>query len=97
MDRYLAFGIPAGGEWLIILVVILLLFGGTKIPQLMRGVGKGVGELQRGLEEGKRTFERELSAEEEKANAEKLAEKTPGTVGDKPAVPSPDKPESAKP
>lgn len=39
--------------WLIIVVVVLL-FGGSKIPQLMRGVGRGVGELQKGLEEGKR-------------------------------------------
>jgi len=43
-----------GQEFLIILIVILLLFGGKKIPELMRGVGKGVGELQKGLEEGKR-------------------------------------------
>ncbi|MDE6081470.1 MAG: twin-arginine translocase TatA/TatE family subunit, partial [Muribaculaceae bacterium] len=31
-----------GWEWLIILVIILLLFGGKKIPELMKGVGKGV-------------------------------------------------------
>jgi sec-independent protein translocase protein TatA len=48
------FGLPGGSEWIIIFVVVLLLFGGQKIPELLRGVGKGVGELQRGLEESKR-------------------------------------------
>jgi sec-independent protein translocase protein TatA len=51
-------------ELLIILVVILVLFGGSKIPQLMRGVGRGVGELQKGLEEGKRSFQRSIDDEE---------------------------------
>ena len=31
-----------GWEWIIIALVILLLFGGKKIPELMRGLGKGV-------------------------------------------------------
>ena len=39
--------------WLIVLVVVLILFGGKKIPELMRGVGRGVGELQKGINEGK--------------------------------------------
>lgn len=43
-------------QWLIVLVVVLILFGGKKIPELMRGVGKGVGELQKGLEDGKRAL-----------------------------------------
>jgi sec-independent protein translocase protein TatA len=43
-----------GQELLVVLVIVLVLFGGKKIPELMRGVGKGVGELQKGLEEGKR-------------------------------------------
>jgi len=41
---------------IIILVIVLVLFGGQKIPELLRGVGKGVGELQKGLDEGKRTL-----------------------------------------
>ena len=41
--------------WHIILVlaIVILLFGGTKIPELMKGVGKGVGEFKKGLDEGK--------------------------------------------
>jgi sec-independent protein translocase protein TatA len=51
------FGLPNGAEWIIILIIVLLLFGGKKVPELMRGVGKGVGELQKGLAEGKRAIE----------------------------------------
>lgn len=38
-----------GWEWIIILLVILLLFGGKKIPELMRGLGKGVRSFKDGL------------------------------------------------
>lgn len=41
-------------SWLIVAVIILLLFGGKKIPELMRGVGQGVGELKKGMEDGQR-------------------------------------------
>jgi sec-independent protein translocase protein TatA len=37
----------------IVLLVILLLFGGSKIPQLMRGMGQGMGEFKKGLNESK--------------------------------------------
>ncbi|MFM2138225.1 MAG: hypothetical protein RJA57_532 [Bacteroidota bacterium] len=43
MDLYLlAFGT---NEMIIIVIVVLLLFGGRKIPELMRGLGKGVREF----------------------------------------------------
>ncbi|MCU0317124.1 MAG: twin-arginine translocase TatA/TatE family subunit [Fimbriimonadaceae bacterium] len=42
-----------GQEILVIAIVILMLFGGAKIPQLMRGVGQGLGEFQKGLREAK--------------------------------------------
>lgn len=39
------------GELILIAVVILLLFGGRKIPELMRGLGKGVRSFKDGLNE----------------------------------------------
>ncbi len=36
---------PGGGEWILIFVVVLLLFGGKKIPELMKGLGKGIREF----------------------------------------------------
>ena len=38
--------LPSGSEWIIIALVILLLFGGKKIPELMRGMGRGVKEFK---------------------------------------------------
>jgi sec-independent protein translocase protein TatA len=65
-----AFGLPAGSELWIIGGVVLLLFGGAKIPQLMRGLGRGVGELKVGLEEGKKAFT-DASSEDDKKDDKK--------------------------
>ena len=40
-----------GWEWIVIALVILLLFGGKKIPELMRGLGKGVKSFKQGMNE----------------------------------------------
>lgn len=42
-----------GWEWIIILIVFLLLFGGKKIPELMKGLGKGIHSFKQGLKEAK--------------------------------------------
>lgn len=41
-----------GPEIMIIALVVLLLFGGAKLPSLMRGMGSGVHEFKKGLKEG---------------------------------------------
>ncbi len=48
-----AISMPSGSELIIILVIVLLLFGGKKIPELMRGLGKGVKSFKQGLNEAK--------------------------------------------
>lgn len=45
------FALPGGPEILIILLIVVLLFGGRKIPELMKGIGKGIREFKRGKEE----------------------------------------------
>ena len=40
-----------GWEWIIIALLVLLLFGGKKIPELMRGLGKGVKSFKEGMNE----------------------------------------------
>jgi sec-independent protein translocase protein TatA len=52
------FGRPGLGEMLLILLAILLLFGGSKLPQLGKGLGDGIRNFKKGLkgeepEEGK--------------------------------------------
>ncbi|MDX1684365.1 MAG: twin-arginine translocase TatA/TatE family subunit [Saprospiraceae bacterium] len=41
---FLAF-LPGGYEFILIFLAVLLLFGGRKIPELMRGIGKGIREF----------------------------------------------------
>jgi len=41
----LLLSMPGESEWLLILLVILLFFGGKKIPDLMKGIGRGVREF----------------------------------------------------
>ena len=45
--NYILNYIPSGYEIVIILVVVLLLFGGKKIPELMRGLGSGMKEFKK--------------------------------------------------
>ena len=45
--------LPSGSEWVIIALLILLLFGGKKIPELMKGLGKGVKSFKDGVNEAK--------------------------------------------
>lgn len=53
MENLILFGMPTGSEWIIILVIVLLLFGGKKIPELMKGLGKGVKMFKDGVDEAK--------------------------------------------
>lgn len=52
-----AFGMPAAPEWIFIGLLVLVLFGPKKIPEIARGVGKALGELQRAKED----FHREIT------------------------------------
>ena len=55
------FLLATGTQWGIL--VILLLFGGKKIPELMRGLGKGVHSFKKGMQEAKEEMERPLDDE----------------------------------
>ncbi len=61
---------PAGwfGPWEIaaIVVVVLLLFGGRKIPELMKGLGKGVKEFKEGIAEDDKNEEVKPDEKEDK-------------------------------
>lgn len=41
-----------GPEWIIVLVVLLVLFGGSQLPKLARGLGSAQKEFKKGLDEG---------------------------------------------
>lgn len=46
----LLLGILGGQEIILVLVIVLVLFGGKKIPELMRGLGKGMNEFKKAKE-----------------------------------------------
>ena len=49
MDQLLFLGNLGTGEMIIIAIIVLLLFGGKKIPELMKGIGKGVKNFKDGV------------------------------------------------
>lgn len=57
---YLAIGLGMQ-EMIVIFLIVLLLFGAKKIPELARGIGKGMGEFKK----AKHEFEREIHMGEE--------------------------------
>ncbi|MBO7118883.1 MAG: twin-arginine translocase TatA/TatE family subunit [Bacteroidaceae bacterium] len=61
-NQLLFLGSIGSQEIIIIALVILLLFGGKKIPELMRGLGKGVSQFKKGMKD----IEEEINAEPEK-------------------------------
>ena len=51
MSNLLFLGNIGGTEIIIIAIIILLLFGGKKIPELMQGLGKGVKSFKKGMKD----------------------------------------------
>lgn len=43
---------PSGPEWIIVLIVVLVLFGGSKLPQLARSLGQAQNEFKKGVQDG---------------------------------------------
>ena len=59
MRNLLLFGSFGAGEVILITLVVLLLFGGKKIPELMKGIGKGV----KSFKDGVKGIEDEINAD----------------------------------
>lgn len=59
-------GLPGGIEWIVILFAILLLFGGRKIPELMKGLGKGIREFNAAKDSIKEELEAGINDKDEK-------------------------------
>ena len=72
MTNLLVLGfLPSGSEWVIIALLILLLFGGKKIPELMKGLGKGVKSFKDGVNEAKEEINKAKDDIEEPASKNK--------------------------
>lgn len=53
----LLFSMPGGSEWIFIVLVVLIFFGGKKIPELMKGIGRGMREFKDAKENVKSEIE----------------------------------------
>jgi len=57
---------PGGTEWIIIVIAVLILFGGRKIPEFMRGLGKGMREFKDAKDNVKKEIEDGMNEKETK-------------------------------
>ena len=76
LHAFLAFGIPSGPDLIILLVIVLVLFGAKRLPELARGLGQSVKEFNKAKEE----FGKENSSPSETA---KTSEPTQSLTTDK--------------
>jgi sec-independent protein translocase protein TatA len=63
-------GLESPTHLLIVLVIVLLLFGGKRIPELAKGLGTGVREFRKGFESGSEEEDEEKKKEHLEARAE---------------------------
>lgn len=69
----LALSMPGWPEIVFILVIVLLLFGAKKLPELARGIGQSLGEFKKARDE----FEREIHKSANQLEIKEPAEKQP--------------------
>ena len=73
MQNLAFIGSLGGPEMIIIFVVILLLFGAKKLPELARGIGKSMGEFKKARDD----FEREITRAEDEVQVKEAKGKEP--------------------
>ena len=71
MQSQLCWSAPSAGELVIILLVVVILFGGKKIPELARGIGKGIREFNDAKEGVRNEIESGMKNSEKKESETK--------------------------
>jgi sec-independent protein translocase protein TatA len=59
-------GMPSMPELLIVLAIVVLLFGAKKIPDLAKGMGKGIKDFKKAIKEDDEEESKEIASKEEK-------------------------------
>ena len=67
MDTTLAFGMPGGWEWIVIGLFLVVFFGAKKIPEIARGLGKGIREFKDATKDIKQEIEQGSQSDEKKS------------------------------
>ena len=70
---------PKGSEWILILVVVLLLFGARKLPELARSLGASAKEFRKGISEGSKEDNVSPGEQDAASSAEEPAAPSPHT------------------
>ena len=65
----LLLSMPGGTEWILIILAVLILFGGRKIPEFMRGLGRGIREFNDAKSNVKREIEEGMSEKDSKTSS----------------------------
>lgn len=68
---------PGGTEWILIILAVLILFGGRKIPEFMRGLGKGIREFNDAKSNVKKEIEEGMNERDTKDAAREKSTSTP--------------------
>ena len=63
-----------GPEWIVVLVVLVLLFGAKKLPELARSIGRSSSEFKKGIEEGQTDAESAGTSSDTEPRSERKAE-----------------------
>jgi sec-independent protein translocase protein TatA len=64
MHTYFLLSMPGGTEWILIVVAVLVMFGGKKIPEFMKGLGKGMRDFNEAKNNAKQEFENAMNEKE---------------------------------
>ena len=59
---------PGGSEWIFIVLAVLVMFGGRKIPEFMKGLGKGIREFNDAKSNVKKEIEEGMQEKDKPAN-----------------------------
>jgi sec-independent protein translocase protein TatA len=73
MNLPLAVGMPGLPEWIVIGLIVVLIFGAKKLPELARGLGQSLGEFKKARDE----FEREVRKTTAELEVKEPADKQP--------------------
>lgn len=76
-NTLLMISMPGGTEWILIILAVLILFGGRKIPEFMRGLGKGIREFNDAKTNVRKEIEEGMN---ETPNKDTTREKNPSTT-----------------
>jgi sec-independent protein translocase protein TatA len=86
LNSFFLLSMPGGSEWILILLVVLLFFGGRKIPDLMRGIGRGVREFNDAKTNVKNEIEAGMSDKDKKEQELKVQQAQASQMQQAPAT-----------